>query len=168
MTVDLFEAKSLKSVAVCLREVKRLSGGGFEKQKAGEASAAPAIDFAKDDSTDKEVNLSETPTTLNIANGDVKRIGQAQMAGHAKLSAQTGSQKCDVCTKPISGGCIAAVGRTFHSKCFLCRRCNIVLAEKKFYVHNNKQYCDRCILIENKQTNVRAHSSQKANLFSQN
>jgi hypothetical protein len=171
MTVDLFEAKNIKAVCTTIRELKRLSGGGFEKQTAGAPlSPAPAASASKvqigtrDDSAVGDVVLSEEPVELKIADGNVSRTGAAHLVGHGKLDANTGVANCVQCSKPISGACINAIGRHYHPTCFTCKRCDKKISEAKFFEHEKKPYCDRCILIVVPQTNVRA-KTKDAGLF---
>lgn len=92
--------------------------------------------------------------------------GAAHLAGHKSLTANTGVAECAVCSKPISGACINAVNKTWHPRCFRCKKCDTVLSEKKYYEHQDKPYCDRCILMVNPQTKVKAATSDKgASLF---
>jgi len=174
VTVDLFEAKNLHAVAVCVRELKRLSGAGFDKQSANDAAPAAAASAAskssavvisasgKDDSAVGDASLNENQTEFKTHDGVTSRTGTAFVPGHAKLDANTGVAHCNVCTKPISGACISALGASWHAKCFVCKRCDKVLSETKFFEHANKAYCDRCILIVNPQTNVRAKAKDSA------
>lgn len=170
MTVDLFEAKNIKAVCTTIRELKRLSGGGFEKQTAGAPAPAPAASGSaskvqigtRDDSAVGDVVLSEEPVELKIADGNVSRTGAAQLVGHGKLDANTGVANCAQCSKPISGACINAVNRHYHPTCFTCKRCDKKISEAKFFEHEKKPYCDRCILIVVPQTNVRAKTKDAA------
>jgi hypothetical protein len=171
MTVDLFEAKNIKAVCTTIRELKRLSGGGFDKQSAGStpaaapaAAASSAITGGRDDSAVDDVVLSEQPVELKIADGSISRTGAAHLVGHAKLDANTGVANCAQCSKPISGACINAINRNYHPTCFNCKRCDKRLTETKFFENEKKPYCDRCILIVVPQTNVRA-KTKDASLF---
>ena len=37
----------------------------------------------------------------------------------------------------------------YHPNCFTCKRCDKKLARAKYYKHEGKYYCDRCVLIVN-------------------
>lgn len=168
VTVDLFEAKNIKAVATCVRELKRLSGAGFDKATAGNAAApaasAAAVSLGKDDSATGEVSLNEQPVEIRTADA-VQRTGAALLAGHGKLDASAGvATICVVCNRSITGAVINAVGKTWHTACFTCKKCDKKLSEAKYFEHASKPYCDRCILIVNPQTNVKA-KSKDADLF---
>ena len=77
------------------------------------AGAAPAVGLVgdRDDSAVNDVSLNEAPVTIKTA--DVKRTGEAQLAGHGKLNAQTGVGTCDACNRPISGAMVTFL--TFES-----------------------------------------------------
>mmetsp|Transcript_2255 Transcript_2255/g.3746 ORF Transcript_2255/g.3746 Transcript_2255/m.3746 type:complete len:247 (+) Transcript_2255:41-781(+) len=163
MTVDLFEKKNLDQVALNIVTLKRETGHGFDKQ-AAPSTPTKLSDLASDQSSQNDVALPAAPIALKSE--DVSRTGQAQLAGHKALNATTGVAKCNVCTKPISGACINALQRDWHPKCFTCKKCDKQLSEKKYYEHGNKPYCDRCILIVNPQSNIKAKTSDKgAKLF---
>ena len=159
MTVDLWENKNLKAVCTCVREIKRLSGKGFVKAAAGNASpAAPSAvsQFAsKDDSATGDVLLNEAPITIKTEDA-VARTGAAQLAGHGRLDAHTGVDLCRVCNRAITGAVIKGCGFSYHANCFTCKKCGTKLAEAKFYEHEDKPYCDKCILVVKPQTTVRA------------
>uniref|UniRef100_UPI00398F3BDD leupaxin-like isoform X2 n=1 Tax=Pristiophorus japonicus TaxID=55135 RepID=UPI00398F3BDD len=51
---------------------------------------------------------------------------------------------CSGCQKPISGRCIAAMGRRFHPEHFVCAFCLKQLSKGVFKENNDKPYCESC------------------------
>ena len=56
---------------------------------------------------------------------------------------------CGMCTKPIIGACISALGKKFHRTCFICSYCQKLLAstgstDVGFRTKNEKAYCKKC------------------------
>jgi len=157
MTVDLWEAKNLAQVALNIIAVKRHFGFGFERRTGTQI----AIDLAPDDTTHNEAQR-EPENEINFERrGDISRTGGAKRAGILQL---TDPQTCPMCTVPITVSCFTALGQTWHKDCFYCRKCGQNLSRTVFYEFDAKAYCDRCILVVNPQTNVRA-VTKESNLF---
>ncbi|KAI3641106.1 hypothetical protein MIR68_000836 [Amoeboaphelidium protococcarum] len=54
--------------------------------------------------------------------------------------------KCATCDKPIMEEVVSALGKSFHSDCFICAEsgCNIQLTQSgSFYDYNGKAYCEK-------------------------
>lgn len=58
-------------------------------------------------------------------------------------------------TTHLSSDCCAAVETSWHKKCFTCKKCGKEIANTKYYEHEKKAYCDRCILVVNPQNSVK-------------
>uniref|UniRef100_A0A4W3I360 LIM zinc-binding domain-containing protein n=2 Tax=Callorhinchus milii TaxID=7868 RepID=A0A4W3I360_CALMI len=58
------------------------------------------------------------------------------------------AKKCAACHKAVTGFEGAQVvtfeDRQWHSECFICKKCSISLAEKRFINHNRDVYCTDC------------------------
>jgi hypothetical protein len=53
--------------------------------------------------------------------------------------------KCASCDQPITDEVVTALGKSFHSTCFVCAEpsCKVSLADSgNFFEHNGKQYCE--------------------------
>jgi len=162
MTVDLFEGKDLNQVAQNVLTLKRLAGHGFKKDK----SNAPMVHLntTSDQSTESKAQsdfVTRDPKVFTN-DSDVSRVGTAYQSGRVTNDV---AFTCGVCTKYITSGIVNALGRTWHPNCFTCKKCGVKLSTSKYYEHLNSAYCDRCILVVNPQQNVRAATSDKANLF---
>lgn len=51
--------------------------------------------------------------------------------------------------KYVSSGAVTVDDIVYHPNCFTCKRCDKKLARAKYYKHEGKYYCDRCVLIVN-------------------
>jgi len=157
MTIDLYEAKNLGQVVQNIISLKRLMGYGFEKESG---IAAQQVQLSgRDDSSEggRGAALPEEPTAFMQTSG-----GTAYLPGKA---VNTEAFPCSVCTKLISTGAVSACGQKWHSACFACKRCGTNLARAKYYEFGGKPYCDRCILIVNPQSHVKAAVTDKGFRF---
>lgn len=71
MTVDLYEGKNLAQVVQNVISLKRSRGQGFQKQSKP-IGQTTLLDIARDETTDKPVNLPREQTVLQT-DQDVKR-----------------------------------------------------------------------------------------------
>ncbi|KAL6055706.1 calponin [Balamuthia mandrillaris] len=140
MTVDLYESKDLAQVVQNILSLKRATGHGFERESPAQISLQTEVNSSSgfDRST-----LSATPTKLGEGG---RYTGQAYQPGHSE---NTQTFTCCVCTKFITSGCIDACGKKWHPSCFDCKRCGTRLASGKYYEHEAKPYCEKCVLIVN-------------------
>ncbi|XP_033644068.1 LIM domain-binding protein 3-like isoform X4 [Asterias rubens] len=52
--------------------------------------------------------------------------------------------KCAICHRSISqGGCVQAMGSTYHQDCFLCHHCNEPITGTAFHISEGKPYCKK-------------------------
>mmetsp|Transcript_22499 Transcript_22499/g.89073 ORF Transcript_22499/g.89073 Transcript_22499/m.89073 type:complete len:247 (+) Transcript_22499:30-770(+) len=153
MTIDLFEAKNLGQVATNLVTLKRESGHGFEKAAVADQSGLVNLTEAADDSTDREIRAAEQPTETA---GGLKRTGTALRPGQGVVAEERLAPNCKACGLSITAGFVNAVGTSWHIKCFTCKKCGKNIANAKYFEHENKAYCDRCILVVNPQSAVKA------------
>ncbi|XP_055513419.1 leupaxin-like [Leucoraja erinacea] len=51
---------------------------------------------------------------------------------------------CSACQKPVTGRCIAAMGKRFHPEHFVCAFCLKQLCKGVFKENNDKPYCNAC------------------------
>ncbi|XP_062892743.1 paxillin-like [Mobula hypostoma] len=51
---------------------------------------------------------------------------------------------CSACQKPVTGRCIAALGKRFHPEHFVCAFCLKQLCKGVFKENNDKPYCNGC------------------------
>merc|ERR1712227_648332 len=49
---------------------------------------------------------------------------------------------CWVCSKPILGQVITALGKTWHLGCFTCNQCNQELGTQNFFERDGKPFCE--------------------------
>merc|ERR1711916_238399 len=79
---------------------------------------------------------------------DVSRLGGARRAGQldADLRDRGVVSICPKCNLPVSSGAVYALDETWHPKCFTCKKCDKKLGATTFYEHEDKAYCDICIL----------------------
>jgi len=158
VTVDLFEGKNMGQVVQNIIALKRARGMGFNKSTSPNSAKPAQVEVYQSDQTtqlkSQEQLISRDPTVLKNEN-EVKRTGDAKMSGrHVNEAAMT----CPICTKFITSGAVNALGKSFHTNCFTCRKCNVKLSTAKYYEHENWAYCERCILIVKPQTSVKAQT----------
>jgi len=156
LTVDLFEGKNLSQVVTAIIALKRVMGGGFEKVSG---NAASQVRMEGSDQSTENAGQPRKEQEYVVAE---ERAGTAKRSGQAT---NTQAFPCCVCTKLISSACVVACGKHWHADCFSCKRCGTKLARAKFYEKDERPYCERCILIINPQTTVRAHTSDKGFSF---
>jgi len=160
VTVDLFEGKNMAQVILNINTVKREMGFGFDKTSKPEVKALD-LGFEKE-VTPVNVTVSKSPEPVTVSS-DVKRVGNAFRAGQEEL---TEAKTCTVCNRPITSGCISACGTFWHTNCFTCKRCGVVkLADKKYFEHQNKPYCEKCIFILVPQQKIHAQTVDKGFQF---
>jgi len=147
MTVDLFENKNMAQVVLNINTLKRQLGFGFDKN-------APVPEKRMVDSQEPEPTTPKDPTFFSprsnpqVVDPGSKSTGSGKVAGVAEVTADTGTKKCCVCNLPILSGCISAVGRYYHNKCFTCKKCGVAkLANAKYYEHDHQAYCEKCIMF---------------------
>jgi len=162
MTVDLYEGKNLAQVVQNILTLKRRHGGGFQQLNKATAFTPTVEGLEKRPSSDQTTSskdqthfLSRDPTKFE-SEEEISRVGSAFVSGR---SANDAAMKCPVCTKFITSGAVNAVGKTWHTNCFTCGKCGVKLSTAKYYEHQSKPYCERCILIVKPQTSVKAVSS---------
>ncbi|KAK5664854.1 hypothetical protein QVD99_008394 [Batrachochytrium dendrobatidis] len=51
------------------------------------------------------------------------------------------SVDCASCRGPIQGDSIHAIGAVYHRQCFSCTHCRVPFPDKRFFVYENKPYC---------------------------
>ncbi len=52
--------------------------------------------------------------------------------------------KCAICHRSISqGGCVQAMGNSYHQDCFLCHHCNEPITGTAFHISEGKPYCKK-------------------------
>ncbi|XP_004343390.1 hypothetical protein CAOG_07516 [Capsaspora owczarzaki ATCC 30864] len=51
---------------------------------------------------------------------------------------------CPACSGPVASGQKEAMGKTWHPKCFVCKKCGKQLANE-YKVVSNKAYCNVCV-----------------------
>jgi hypothetical protein len=168
VTVDLYDGKNLGQVALNIIALKRQLGFGF--QKMSKDSSMPTVNVRSDNglSSSAQNTVSKLPQSPQEAGlkYDVKRVGPAKIPGHLEVTtSQNNLIECIVCAKLISGACINACNATWHPTCFNCKKCGVNLARAKFYEHDAKPYCERCILIVVPQQEVRAKTVDKGFAF---
>jgi len=159
MTVDLYEGKNLGQVVECLISLKRMKGGGYNKQ--AKTSTYTVNITTKDQTTSsksQEELISREPRQMDSST-EVKRTGPAMVSG--RLTNET-AMKCPVCTQFITSGAVNALGKSWHTNCFNCRKCGVKLSTAKYYEHSDQPYCERCILIVKPQTQIRGTTSNLA------
>jgi len=148
MTVDLWESKNLPQVALNIIAVKRHFGHGFERRTGQQTT----LEMGEDNSTTNQTTREPQEETSFQRHGELSRTGSAKRAGILQI---TDPQPCPICTVPITGSCLQAIGKTWHRDCFYCTKCGTNLARTVFFEHDDQPYCDRCILVVNPQRNVR-------------
>ena len=50
-------------------------------------------------------------------------------------------EKCELCKKTVVGSFVRALGKPWHSDCFVCTVCKRPFADGKFHQHNGMPYC---------------------------
>eukprot|EP01086_Lenisia_limosa_P015825 TRINITY_DN531_c0_g1_i2.p1 TRINITY_DN531_c0_g1~~TRINITY_DN531_c0_g1_i2.p1 ORF type:complete len:246 (-),score=82.91 TRINITY_DN531_c0_g1_i2:183-920(-) len=156
MTVDLWDGNNMPQVLLCLSTIKRQFGGGIGtsgRDIKGEVNMTADCRDHQKESVSGGFRRNELPNRANPT-PDVKRIGEAQRAGRVVQSKDLLTPKCAACDLFITTGGVNVdnpnphvTGASFHSKCFNCKKCGDNLLNKKYYDHQKKQYCDRCILM---------------------
>jgi len=154
--VDLFEGKNLSQVATAVVTLKRVMGSGFERVSGLSSTQVRLVDGA-DQTTESVPDRVENEYVLTT-----ERAGAAKRSGQAT---NTQAFKCCVCTKLVSSACVVACSQHWHPDCFTCKRCGVRLARSKFYEKDQRPYCEKCILIVNPQTTVRAATVDKGFTF---
>ncbi|ELP90045.1 transforming growth factor beta-1-induced transcript 1 protein, putative [Entamoeba invadens IP1] len=51
---------------------------------------------------------------------------------------------CATCGKPITAGMVNALGKTYHSECFVCTKCKSPFASPQFFQKDGNPYCEQC------------------------
>jgi len=159
VTVDLFEGKNMAQVILNINTVKREMGFGFEKTSKPEIHGVE-LGFEKQPIESIQITKSAEPVAVQT---DIKRVGSAYRAGQEDL---TEAKICNACNRPITTGCISACAVYWHTNCFTCKKCGIVkLSDKKYFEHQKKPYCEKCILILLPQQKVHAQTADKGFQF---
>jgi len=160
VTVDLFEGKNMAQVILNINTVKREMGFGFEKTSKPEIRGTD-LGFEKEPiESHVQITKSAEPVAMQ---SDIKRTGSAYRAGQEDI---TEAKPCTVCNRPITTGCISACGQYWHTSCFVCKKCGIVkLSDKKYFEHQKKPYCEKCILILLPQNKIHAQTADKGFQF---
>jgi len=118
------------------------------------------LGFEKQPIESIQITKSAEPVAVQT---DIKRVGSAYRAGQEDL---TEAKICNACNRPITTGCISACAVYWHTNCFTCKKCGIVkLSDKKYFEHQKKPYCEKCILILLPQQKVHAQTADKGFQF---
>ncbi|BFU18662.1 LIM domain containing protein [Entamoeba histolytica HM-1:IMSS-B] len=51
---------------------------------------------------------------------------------------------CARCGKPITTNCVSALGKTYHSECFVCTKCSKPFPTPSFFQKDGNPYCEEC------------------------
>lgn len=161
LTVDLYEGKNMRQVYLCVMSLKRATGHGFERSSrdapalitdmpdvraAASQAAAPPPESTSAQGIDPSVKRQQVEA---FEMRDVARLGGARRAGEVDtiLEARGLASNCPVCNLVVTSGAVNACNEVWHPKCFCCKKCGKNIARAKFYEHENKPYCDRCIFL---------------------
>ena len=164
VTVDLHQGKDMRQVYLCIVSLKRATGHGMDKTNPNEgggdvddllvrdsAGSAPPPSSSSNPSASAvgadPSALREDEEDFNREK-DVSRLGGARRAGQldADLRDRGVVSICPKCNLPVSSGAVYALDETWHPKCFTCKKCDKKLGATTFYEHEDKAYCDICIL----------------------
>jgi len=138
MTVDLYEGKNINQVVLNVINLKRHVGHGFEK--AGKEVPLPKMVSIKGD--DQTVSSPSQHNEQPVPVGGPSKFGVAYKAG---ISPPTPATDCCVCNKTITAAILNACDKTWHAKCFTCKKCGTALQMAKYYEDGKKPYCEKCI-----------------------
>ncbi|KAG8273883.1 paxillin-like [Homalodisca vitripennis] len=58
------------------------------------------------------------------------------------VAKSTTSADCVSCKEPIKDVIVQAMNKTWHQKHFICTHCNKPIVSQRYYVYDNKPYCD--------------------------
>jgi len=157
VTIDLYEGKNLGQVVLNILSLKRLKGFGFDKQSISDAPK-PLKDFTSQENTTDQKStrdyVQKDPAAVKL---DVQRIGPAFVTGRLD---NTKAEICFACSLPVTTGQVNAMNKIWHVNCFTCKKCGIKLSTAKYYEHDSKSYCERCILIVNPHNAVKVKTRE--------
>ncbi|EKE38300.1 LIM domain containing protein [Entamoeba nuttalli P19] len=54
------------------------------------------------------------------------------------------AKMCARCGKPITTNCVSALGKTYHSECFVCTKCSKPFPTPSFFQKDGNPYCEEC------------------------
>jgi len=138
MTVDLYEGKNINQVVLNVINLKRHVGHGFEKSGGG----APLPKLVPIKGDDQSVSSPSVHSEKPVPVGGPSKFGVAYKAG---ISPPTPGIDCVVCNKTITAAILNACDKTYHAKCFTCKKCGVSLQMAKYYEDAKKPYCEKCI-----------------------
>ncbi|PRP79866.1 hypothetical protein PROFUN_12478 [Planoprotostelium fungivorum] len=77
-----------------------------------------------------------------------------------RITTNHAARVCPKCPKPITGGGVHALGVTWHSHCFNCKKCGVNLAIARYVEHDKSPYCQKCSYTQTRRESPTASSQR--------